>query len=197
VEGAVLAAEELTRRRGRTGWRMVLAGDGETMPALRALATERGLDDVVTFTGWLDGSAVDALLRDATVAIQPDLPTRMNDLSTMAKTVEYVGRGVPVVAANLTETRRTLDDAGEYVPNGTPAEFAEAIDALLDDPDRRRQMRKLGRDRFLSMLSWEHQSGPYADVYRRLLAKRLPDARIPAQRAAADETSTAEQMEKR
>jgi glycosyltransferase involved in cell wall biosynthesis len=197
VEGAVLAAEELIRRRGRTGWRMVLAGDGETMPALRTLATERGLDDVVTFTGWLDGPAVDALLRDATVAIQPDLPTRMNDLSTMAKTVEYVGRGVPVVAANLTETRRTLGDAGEYVPNGTPAEFAEAIDALLDDPDRRRQMRKLGRDRFLSMLSWEHQSGPYADVYRRLLAKRLPAARIPAQRAAADETSTAEQLEKR
>jgi glycosyltransferase involved in cell wall biosynthesis len=197
VEGAVLAAEELTRRRGRTGWRMVLAGDGETMPALRALATERGLDDVVTFTGWLDGPAVDGLLRDATVAIQPDLPTRMNDLSTMAKTVEYVGRGVPVVAANLTETRRTLGDAGEYVPNGTPAEFAEAIDALLDDPDRRRQMRKLGRDRFLSMLSWEHQSGPYADVYRRLLAKRLPTARIPAPRAAADETSPAEQLEKR
>lgn len=189
VEGAVLAAEELTRRRGRDGWRLVLAGDGETMPALRKLSTERGLDDVVTFTGWLDGTAVDALLRDATVAIQPDLPTRMNDLSTMAKTVEYVGRGVPVVAANLTETRRTLGDAGEYVPNGTPAEFAEAIDALLDDPDRRLQMRKLGRDRFQSLLSWEHQSGPYAAVFQRLLAKRLPEpARIPAPRTPADDT---------
>jgi len=195
VEGAVLAAEELTRRRGRTGWRMILAGDGESMPALRKLATERGLDDVVTFTGWLDGTAVDEILREATVAIQPDLPTRMNHLSTMAKTVEYVGRGVPVVAADLTETRATLGEAGAYVPNGTPVEFAEAIDALLDDPDRRRQMRKLGRERFLSLLSWEHQADAYAAVFQRLLARRLPaapaaPARIPAPRSGAHDTTT-------
>jgi glycosyltransferase involved in cell wall biosynthesis len=198
VEGAVLAAEELTRLRGRDGWQMVLAGDGESMPALRKLAAERGLDDVVTFTGWLDGPSVDDLLREATVAIQPDLPTRMNNLSTMAKTVEYVGRGLPVVAADLTETRRTLGDAGAYVPNGTPAEFAAAIDALLDDPDRRRQMRKLGRDRFRSLLSWEHQAGPYASVFRRVLARRLPAAPagpvIPRQRTApAAENTPADQ----
>jgi glycosyltransferase involved in cell wall biosynthesis len=192
VEGAVLAAEELVRRRGRSGWQMVLAGDGESMPALRKLSTERGLDDVITFTGWLDGGQVDALLSEATVAIQPDLPTRMNNLSTMAKTVEYVGRGLPVVAADLTETRATLGDAGAYVPNGTPAEFAEAIDGLLDDPDRREQMRKLGRDRFRSLLSWEHQAGAYAAVFERLLARRLkgrtPVAapRIPAQRKPSD-----------
>ena len=222
VEGAVLAAEELVRRRGRTGWRMILAGDGESMPAVRKLAAERGLDDMVTFAGWLDGPAVDALLREATVAIQPDLPTRMNNLSTMAKTVEYVGRGVPVVAADLTETRRTLGDAGVYVPTGSPAEFAAAIDDLLDDPDRRRQMRKLGRDRFQSLLSWEHQADAYAAVFLRLLARRLrhagaetvvpaprttPDglgfsapsevsgagSRIPAPRAEAGTTSPAEQ----
>lgn len=192
VEGAVLAAEELVRLRGREGWRMVLAGDGESMPAVRSLVTERGLEDVVTIAGWLDGAAVDTLLREATVAIQPDLPTRMNDLSTMAKTVEYVGRGVPVVAADLTETRRTLGDAGVYVPTGAPAEFAEAINALLDDPDRRLQMRKLGRDRFRSLLSWEHQAGAYAAVFERLLARRLKGRtpvtapRIPAQRKPSD-----------
>jgi glycosyltransferase involved in cell wall biosynthesis len=187
VEGAVLAAEELTRLRGRTGWRMVLAGDGESMPSVRKLVAERKLDDVVTIAGWLDGAAVDDLLREATLAIQPDLPTRMNDLSTMAKTVEYVGRGVPVVAADLTETRRTLGDAGVFVPTGAPVEYAEAIDALLDDPDKRLQMRKLGRDRFRTMLSWEHQAGAYAAVFERLLAKRLPQRapRIPMQRKAS------------
>ena len=80
VEGAILAADELTRLRDRTSWRMIIAGDGESMPALQKLVSERGLGEVVEFTGWLDGSAVDELLRSATVAIQPDLPTRMNDL---------------------------------------------------------------------------------------------------------------------
>ncbi|WP_430791664.1 glycosyltransferase family 4 protein [Actinoplanes sp. G11-F43] len=188
VEGVVSAAAELARRRGRDGWKVILAGDGESMPSVRRLITELGVGDVVELTGWLDGPAVDTLLREATVAVQPDLPTRMNDLSTMAKTVEYVGRGLPVIAADLTETRATLGDAGAYVPAGTPEEFAEAIDALLDDPDRRRQMSKLGRERFLGLLSWEHQAGPYAAVFQRLLAKRLP-VRVPRQRTAADDTA--------
>jgi glycosyltransferase involved in cell wall biosynthesis len=173
VEGAVLAAEQLTRLRGRADWRMVIAGDGETMPALTKLVAEHGLGDVVEFTGWLEAPEVDALLRTATVAIQPDLPTRMNDLSTMAKTVEYLGRGVPVVAADLTETRRSAGEAAVYVPTGDPAEFAVALDALLDDPARRAEMGASGRRRFVNLLAWEHQARAYVDVWDRLLAKRL------------------------
>jgi glycosyltransferase involved in cell wall biosynthesis len=189
VEGAVLAAEELTRLRGRDNWRMVLAGDGETAAALRRLTAERGLEDVVEFTGWLQGHEVDDLLRSATVALQPDLPTRMNHLSTMAKTVEYLGRGLPVVAVDLVETRRSCGDAALYVPHGEPAEFAKAVDLLLDDPAQRAQMRAAGLARFREFLSWEHQAEAYVAVWRRLLGKRLrkaESARIPAPRKSAD-----------
>jgi glycosyltransferase involved in cell wall biosynthesis len=179
VEGAVLAAEELTRLRGRTDWRLTIAGDGESMPALTKLVAEHGLGDVVEFTGWLEGPEVDALLRTATVAIQPDLPTRMNDLSTMAKTVEYLGRGVPVVAVDLTETRRSAGEAAVYVPTGSPAEFAAALDALLDGAPRRAEMSAAGLRRFANLLSWEHQAVAYLAVWDRLLARRwrghLPD----------------------
>jgi len=172
VEGAVLAADELTRLRGRTGWKLTIAGDGECLGALKDLVAERGLGDVVDFAGWLDGPAVDGLLREATIAIQPDLPTVMNDRSTMAKTVEYIARGVPVVAADLTETRRTAEGAAVYVPTGTPAEFAKAIDGLLDDPERRDQMHEVGLARFRDLLSWEHQAQKYVSVWDRLLARR-------------------------
>jgi glycosyltransferase involved in cell wall biosynthesis len=169
VAAAILAAGELVRRRGRSGWRMTIAGDGEMMPALAKLVAARGLADLVEFTGWLDGPEVDELLRSATVAIQPDAPTRMNHLSTMAKTVEYLGRGVPVVAADLVETRRSAGDAAVYVPRGTPAEFAAALDRLLDDPCRREAMRATGLARFADRLSWERQAGTYLEVWRRLL----------------------------
>jgi glycosyltransferase involved in cell wall biosynthesis len=185
VEGAILAAEELTRIRGRGDWRMVIAGDGETMPALTKLVAERGLADVVQFTGWLELSEVDELLRSATVAIQPDLPTRMNQLSTMAKTVEYLGRGVPVVAADLLETRRSAADAAVYVPTGSAAEFARAIDALLDDPEARTRMRARALARFAGQLSWEHQADAYVRHWDRILARgrrRPPSRRGPAER---------------
>jgi glycosyltransferase involved in cell wall biosynthesis len=180
VEGAVLAAEELARRRGRDGWRLTVAGDGESMPALVKLVAERGLGDLVEFTGWLDTPTVDALLRTATVAIQPDLPTKMNDLSTMAKTVEYLGRGVPVVAADLSETRRTAADAALYVPHGTPDEFALAIDELLGDPARRAHMRQVALARFRERLAWEHQAQAYVSVWHRLLDRRRESATAPA-----------------
>ncbi|MEU5940874.1 glycosyltransferase family 4 protein [Micromonospora sp. NPDC047548] len=192
VEGAVLAAQELTRRRGRTGWRLTIAGDGESMPALRKLVSERGLGDVVEFAGWLDVGAVHDLLRTATVAIQPDLPTRMNDLSTMAKTVEYLGRGVPVVAADLTETRRTAGEAAVYVPTGTPVEFAIAIEELLADPARRARMREAGLARFADTLAWEHQAGRYVSVWHRVLPLSRrgvgtpPTSRAPAPMRAGD-----------
>ncbi|WP_328414037.1 glycosyltransferase family 4 protein [Micromonospora sp. NBC_00389] len=179
VEGAALAADELIRLRGSRDFRMVIAGDGESMPALRKLVADRGLGDVVEFTGWLDGPAVDELLRTATVAIQPDRPTKMNDLSTMAKTVEYLARGVPVVAADLTETRRTAGEAAVYVPNGTPEEFAGAIEDLLDDAPRRARMAEIGRTRFTERLSWEHQTRAYIAVWHRLLAPRRSSTEGP------------------
>jgi glycosyltransferase involved in cell wall biosynthesis len=178
VEGAVLAAEQLTRLRGRTDWRLTIAGDGESMPALRRLVAERELNDVVEFAGWLGAPAVDELLRTATVAIQPDLPTRMNDLSTMAKTVEYLARGVPVVAADLTETRRTAEDAAVYVPTGTPAELAEAVDRLLDDDMLREKMRAAALARFADVLSWEHQASAYVRVWNRLFARQSRDTAL-------------------
>jgi glycosyltransferase involved in cell wall biosynthesis len=188
VECAVLAAEELIKLRGRGDWRLTIAGDGETLGDLTKLVADRGLGDVVEFAGWLDSTAVDDLLRTATVGIQPDAPTKMNDLSTMAKTVEYLGRGVPVVAADLTETRRSAGDAAVYVRGGTPEEFAAAIHLLLDDPTKRASMREVALSRFDEQLSWEPQAARYLAMWDRLLKRTVA---IPRQRTApSSETAT-------
>lgn len=185
VDVAVRAAEQLAKRRGRTGWEFVIAGDGECLAGLRQLVEERGLGGIVRFTGWLGAEEVDALLRDATIGIQPDQPNEMNNLSTMAKTVEYLARGLPVVAVDLRETRRSAEDAAVYVPTGAPAEFAEAIDALLDDDAALAAMRKVAEDRFQTTLAWEHQAKAYVEVWRRLVPVpgQSDGVRIPRQRS--------------
>ncbi|WP_158624175.1 glycosyltransferase family 4 protein [Micromonospora sp. HM5-17] len=169
VETAVLAAERLIGLRGADDWELVVAGDGESLPELRRLVAERGIEDVVRFTGWLEADEVDALLRSASIAIQPDRPSRMAEFYTMAKTVEYVARGVPVVAADLGETRRTADRAASYVPNGSPDEFAKAIDQLLSDGHARAEMSRTGRQRFVTELAWDHQVKSYIRLWNQLL----------------------------
>nr|MDT0658337.1 glycosyltransferase family 4 protein [Micromonospora sp. DSM 115978] len=171
VDAAVLAAERLVALRGPDDWRLVVAGDGECLPGLRRLAEERDLTRVVRFTGWLEADEVDTLLRSASIAIQPDPPTRMADLSTMAKTVEYLGRGLPVVAVDLLETRRTAGGAASYVPTGSPDELAAALDKLLGDPGARAGMRDIARRRFTEQLAWDHQARSYVGLWDRLLRR--------------------------
>ena len=171
VEVAVLAAEQLVALRGADDWQLLIAGDGECLPELRRLVGERGLAEVVRFSGWLDAAEVDTLLRSATLAIQPDAPTRMAELSTMAKTVEYVARGVPVVAVDLLETRRTAGPAASYLSTGSPEEFAKALDQLLDDVPARDTMRIAGRRRFVERLAWDHQVRSYIRLWNQLLQR--------------------------
>lgn len=176
VDVAVRAAHELVTMRGRLDWEMVIAGDGECLAQIKRLASEYGIEDVVTFTGWLDGHEVDELLRSATIGIQPDIRSDMTNLSTMAKTVEYMARGLPVVAVDLLETRRTAGDAGRYVPNGTPEEFAKALSDLLDDEAAVREMRSIARERFASVLAWEHQAAAYIRTWASLVPVPQPVA---------------------
>ncbi|HEV7711994.1 MAG TPA: glycosyltransferase, partial [Asanoa sp.] len=167
----VLAAERLIGLRGNHDWKLVVAGDGDSLAELRELATARHLDDVVEFRGWLEADEVDALLNTATIAIQPDPPTRMAELSTMAKTVEYLARGVPVVAVDLLETRRTAEGAALYVPAGSPDELAKALDTLLSDGAARAEMSKVARRRFVDVLAWDHQAKSYIRLWDRLLGQ--------------------------
>jgi glycosyltransferase involved in cell wall biosynthesis len=171
VDIAVLAAERLIGLRSADDWRLLIAGDGDCLPELRELVAERGLSDVVRFTGWLEAHEVDDLLRSASIALQPDPPTRMAELSTMAKTVEYVARGVPVVAVDLLETRRTAATAASYVPTGTPDEFAKALDQLLGDQQARTAMGIAGRRRFVEQLAWDHQVKSYIRLWDNLLER--------------------------
>lgn len=172
VEVAVLTAERLAELRGRDGWQLVVAGDGESLPALRNLVAERRLHDIVRFTGWLAPHEVHALLRSAVVAIQPDLRSAMSELSTMAKTVEYVAYGVPVVSVDLREARATAGEAALYVRTGTPDEFAKALDQLLGDPSARAMMHTVARDRFATRLAWDHQAESYIRLWGGLLGYR-------------------------
>lgn len=192
VEAAVLAAERLIDLRGRDDWEMVIAGDGDCLADLRQLAAQRGITDVVSFAGWLDATEVDELLASATIGVQPDPPTAMANLSTMAKSVEYVARGIPVVAVDLLETRRTAEGAAVYVPTGTPDELAKAMDGLLDSPDQLAAMRREALERFRTMLSWDHQAAAYIEMWRTLVPApvsavgRVPRDRVTMMREASD-----------
>lgn len=169
VEYALQAMHTLVHIRGRRDVSLVLLGDGSHTPALRALAHELQLDDCVHFTGWTTRAQIARYLSAADIGLSPEPQNALNDASTMVKTMEYMALGIPVVAFELTETRFTAQEAGLYARPNLVDDYADKIEALLDDAPRRGRMGTLGRRRVEEALSWEHSRQHLLFVYDQLL----------------------------
>src|SRR5262249_44316394 len=87
--------------------------------------------------------------------LDPNPSSPLNDVSTWIKVMEYMALGKPVVSFALKETQVSAGQAAVFVKPNDEAEFAKAIEQLMDDPERRRRMGEWGRRRVLDALSWD------------------------------------------
>jgi len=169
VELAIQAIDHLVHEVGRIDCHFVFLGDGEAFGEVTRLAAELGVTDWITFTGWVDHEIVLDCLACADVGLQPDPKNPRTDKATAVKTLEYMAFGVPVVAFDLEETRRTVGSAAAYATPNDPRSFAMTIDRLLSDPDRRHAMGATGRRLIRDGLAWDYQRVAYVGVFDALL----------------------------
>lgn len=165
------AVADLVFVRGRTDVHVALLGFGDCYDELRKQSADLGIVPWVTFTGRADREVLGAYLSTADVGLSPDPKSAFNDVSTMNKVLEYMAHELPVVSFDLTESRVSAGDAAVYVPDGDIAGFAEAVDRLLDDPERRSSMGRVGRIRIETAHGWHRQAPSYVAVHRRLLGR--------------------------
>ncbi|MDL5159001.1 glycosyltransferase family 4 protein [Actinomycetospora termitidis] len=172
VDHAVHALARLAER--RDDWHAVMVGSGDARPAAEALVREYGLADRVTFTGRVSDERVRSVLSTAAVCLAPDPLNPLNDVSTMNKIVEYMAMGRPTVSVDLTESRISAGEAAVYARPGDPEDFAALVDALLDDPERRRRMGEAGQARVRGDLSWESSKEALLAGYAQACGKGQP-----------------------
>lgn len=124
--------------------KLMLIGDGEDEASVRARCTALGLDEDVIFTGFTRNPY--RYLARAAVSV---LTSRFEGLPNVL--IESLALGVPVVSTACEfGPAEILGDDGAYgvlTPVGDPAAFAAAVEALLDDPARRRHLSELGPTR--------------------------------------------------
>ena len=145
VDYALRSLAKLRDEVGRTDWHAVFVGGGDTFDAMRALADELGLSDLVEFTGRIPDEDLLRYLSTADVCLAPDPLNPLNDVSTMNKIMEYMAMARPIVSFDLREARVSAGDAAVYAPANDESQFAKLIADLLDDPERRRRMGEIGR----------------------------------------------------
>src|SRR5690606_31879158 len=111
--------------------RCVVVGDGAIRPQLEALRSRLGLEGQVEFAGKRDD--VEDLLAQSKVFVLT------SDMEGMAiSMLEAMQSGLPAVVSDVGELGQVVQNGrnGYLVPRRDPEGFAEAILALLEDPQR-------------------------------------------------------------
>jgi glycosyltransferase involved in cell wall biosynthesis len=165
VDLALAAADRIVHGMGRSDIGFTFMGSGDCHGELVEERDRLGLADFVELPGRVPDETVVGVLSAAAVGLCPDPKNPLNDVSTMNKTMEYMSFALPVVAFDLVETRVSAQDSALYAPSEDVDAFAQAIVALVDDPDRRAAMGRRARERVVSDLAWEHQCAAYLRVY--------------------------------
>jgi len=168
----------------RTDWHAVFIGDGDALPAMRALTDELGLADHVEFAGWRGDDDIRRILCTSDVCLAPDPPSPLNDVSTMIKIPEYMALGRAVASYALPESCVSAGDTALYAAPGDPESLGHCVAELLDDPERREQMGARARERVELRLAWQHSEAPLLAAYARVLARPAP-APAPARALTA------------
>ncbi|WSK83857.1 glycosyltransferase family 4 protein [Amycolatopsis sp. NBC_01286] len=169
VDYALRALAKLRDDVGRTDWHAVFVGSGDAFDDMVALSAKLGLANQVEFTGRISDEDLVRYLSTADVCLSPDPLNPLNDVSTMNKVMEYMAMSKPIVSFELREARVSAGDAAVYAPANDEAEFAVLVSRLLDDPEERVRMGKLGQVRVAGPLSWENSAKALLAAYEHAL----------------------------
>jgi glycosyltransferase involved in cell wall biosynthesis len=127
-----LLAALSTLNHHRRDWRLDLVGDGPQRDEYIALAANLGLNDQVTFHGFLPKSVVAAFMRYANFLVLPSLWE-----NAPCVVIEALASGLPVIASRIGGIPEMVtDDVGILTPPNDPALLASALAEALQQPDR-------------------------------------------------------------
>jgi glycosyltransferase involved in cell wall biosynthesis len=128
IEVALEAIARVAARRPDV--RLVIVGRGAARPHLERRASELGIADRVTFTGFVSDTERDAWLARARVCICPSIKEGFG-----LTVIEANAFGTPNVASDAPGLRDTVrhGETGFLVRGGDPSCFADPVEALLCD----------------------------------------------------------------
>jgi glycosyltransferase involved in cell wall biosynthesis len=146
--------------------RLLIGGSGPEQVRLAAQAAALGIADRVHFLGDISDEDLPALYQAADIFV---LPAHLRAEALGLAQIEALASGVPCISTELgtgTSFANLHGVTGLVVPPSDAAALAQAINALLADPDLRRRMGEAGRRRVVELFSRERMVAGNEAVYR-------------------------------
>ena len=137
--------------------RLMVVGRGEhgEQEELLRLAEAAQLRHVIDYRGWAAPQEIAGLLAEADLALVPIADTLLNRARGLAKLLELMAAGLPIVASRVGQVAEYLVDreSGILVAPSDAQAMAESVAALLANPELRGDLATGARAR-ASLFSW-------------------------------------------
>ena len=150
------------------GAELTIVGDGPERTAIEKQIESLGLKERVRLTGSVSEHQIIELMRSADLFVAPSHaePLGVVYMEAMAMGVATIGTSAGGVAEIIDSGKDGL-----LVPPRDPEALAEAIQSLIDNPDRRRSLAKAGRESVVA--NFDARIGA-ATLYERIHGNRPP-----------------------
>ena len=144
---------------------LTIVGEGDRQDALQSLVRKLGIEDRVTFAGYVPHDEIHGYYEDADVFVLPSFNEGMSNT-----VLEAMAAGLPIVTTDTGGTAELLDENGYVVPAGDSESIVEALSRYVDD---REILHRHGRNSRATAetMSWERVAEEYLDTYERLGTK--------------------------
>lgn len=164
-----LVAALVAIRQGRPDARLLVVGKGEGGEERRLLelAGRAGIGAMIDYRGWLQPAEIPAVLAGADLALSPLQDTLINRARGLAKLLELMQAGLPIVASDVGQAGEYLqhERSGLLCPPGDPAALASAALRLLNDNDLRARI-AAGARAAAARFSWDCLADTAEAAYR-------------------------------
>lgn len=170
VEYLIRAADYLVHSCNRKDIQFLLMGTGPEFEALVQLRDELGLQDFVNMPGRVSNEFLFTALNTMDIGASSDPINPYNHHCTMNKVLEYMTFGKAQVLFDLKEGRSSAGDAAHYVSENSAQALGDGIVTLIEDPEKRDQMGKIGLERMANQLSWAKSVENLTKAYKAALS---------------------------
>jgi glycosyltransferase involved in cell wall biosynthesis len=162
VEAAALAAKDCDNIE------FIMAGRGPLLDEIRLLAVNKGLEDRISFSGFIPHDEVASFMRTLDVLVNC---SRTESFGVVI--CEASASGLPVIATDVGGVRETLLDGetGILVPSEDPKALAKAMIKLAANTEMRERMGSAGRKFIAAAYEWNQCIDLMTDVLERAAAK--------------------------
>lgn len=145
---------------------LVIAGTGESLEQLKALAAALGLGTTVTFTGFITNEDRDRLYHAADLAVFPSLYEPFGIVA-----LEALANACPIVVSNAGGLAEVVQHGvtGLVAPADDPRALADAIVASLSRPDMARARAAAALREIRDYYTWPRIACATIEVYERIV----------------------------